>query len=93
MSDNGIEFSKDLIIRNQLGLHARSAAMIAKIAQEAAGKIWIIKDDEKADAASIIDMLTLACARGTQISVQIEIEADLDRLREIAELIENGFGE
>lgn len=93
MSDNRIEFSKDLIIRNQLGLHARSAAMIAKIAQQAAGKIWIIKDDEKADAASIIDMLTLACVEGTQISVQVEIEADLDRLQEIAELIENGFGE
>lgn len=93
MSDNGIEFSKDLIIRNQLGLHARSAAMIAKIAQQAVGKIWIIKDDEKADAASIIDILTLACARETQISVQVESQADLDRLREIAELIENGFGE
>lgn len=93
MGDNGKEFSKDLIIRNQLGLHARSAAMIAKIAQQAVAKIWIVKDDEKADAGSIIDMLTLACAQGTQISVQVEIEADLNKLREIADLIENGFGE
>lgn len=93
MGDNGKEFSKDLIICNELGLHARSAAMIAKIAQQAVSRIWIIKDEEKADAASIIDILTLACAKGTQISVQVENEDDLDRLQEIAELVENGFGE
>ena len=93
MGDNGKGFSKDLVIRNELGLHARSAAMIAKIAQQAAAKIWIVKDDEKADAASIIDILTLACTKGTHISVQVEIDADLDRLQQIVELIENGFGE
>ena len=37
-------------IINDLGLHARSAAQIAHIAQNSIGKVWIEKDEKKADA-------------------------------------------
>jgi phosphocarrier protein len=80
-------------IVNDLGLHARSAAQIADIAQNAIASVWIQKDDEKADAASIIDLLTLVCARGTQITIIIEDPADLAILTAIANLVDNGFGE
>ena len=80
-------------INNELGLHARSAAQIAELAKDSAGNVWIQKDDEKADAASIIDILTLACAKGTKISIIIEDPADLPILNAIADLVDNGFGE
>jgi phosphocarrier protein HPr len=80
-------------INNDLGLHARSAAQIADIAQNSIANVWIQKEDEKADASSIIDILTLACGKGTQISIIIEDAGDLDILNAIGDLVDRGFGE
>jgi len=81
------------IVKNELGLHARSAAKIAEIAQNSVGNIWIQKDDEKADASSILDILTLACTQATEIKIIIEDHRDLPILDAIADLVDDGFGE
>ena len=80
-------------IKNELGLHARSAAQIARIAGNSAANIWVKKDDKTADASSIIDILTLACGKGTKITVIIEDWADIDILDAIVDLVDSGFGE
>ena len=80
-------------IKNDLGLHARSAAKIAEIAQNAAGNVWIEKDGEKAAADSILDILTLVCEKGTEITITIEESDDRDILNAIADLVDSGFGE
>jgi phosphotransferase system HPr (HPr) family protein len=84
---------RNVVITNDLGLHARSAAQIAHIAQNSIAKVWIEKDDEKADASSIIDILTLACAKETKITIIIEDPGDLPILDAIADLVDSGFGE
>ena len=84
---------RDVIIKNELGLHARSAAQIAGIVQKAKSAVWIKREDEKADASSIMDILTLACEKGTTITIIIEDPSDIDILNAVAELVENGFGE
>lgn len=80
-------------IVNELGLHARSAAQIADIARNSIANVWIEKNDEKADASSILDILTLACAKETKITIIIEDPGDLPILNAIADLVDNGFGE
>jgi phosphotransferase system HPr (HPr) family protein len=80
-------------IKNELGLHARSAAQIARLAGNSSGIIWLKKDDKKADASSIIDILTLECEKGTEITIIIEDLADIKILDAIADLVDNGFGE
>ena len=80
-------------IKNELGLHARSAAQIAGLAQNSFANVWIQKDNEKADASSIIDILTLVCAKGTKITIIIEDLADLPILNAITDLVDSGFGE
>ena len=87
------ELARDVVIVNELGLHARSAAKIAKYAQAGESKIWIIKDGNTADAASIIDVLTLACGQGSTITIKIDDPEDLDILHDLVKLIEGGFGE
>jgi phosphocarrier protein len=87
------ELSKIVVIRNELGLHARSAARIAKLTQNCRSKVWLIKDREKADASSIIDILTLACEKGTTITITIEDPTDLDILNALVKLVETGFEE
>ena len=80
-------------IKNELGLHARSAAQIARLAGNSSGIIWLKKDDKEADASSIIDILTLECEKGTEIKIIIEDLADIKILDAIADLVDNGFGE
>jgi phosphotransferase system HPr (HPr) family protein len=80
-------------IKNELGLHARSAAQIARLAGNSSGIIWLKKDDKKADASSIIDILTLECEKGTEITIIIEDLADIKILDAIADLVDKGFGE
>lgn len=84
---------KSAIIVNKFGVHARSAAKIANLAAQANKKIWIIKDDEKIDASSILDILTLGYSKGTLITFAAENEADIDILNNIIILVEKGFGE
>jgi len=85
--------SKCVVIVNDLGLHARSAAKIAKLVQSAGAEIWLERDGERADATSIIDMLALACQKGTEIRLIASDKTDLGLLDEIATLVECGFGE
>jgi len=84
---------KSVFIKNELGLHARSAAQIAEIAMKSKGNVWIVKNEERADASAIMDILTLVCEKGTKISIIIEDPGDTDILNEIANLVHNGFGE
>ena len=87
------ELSKQVTIVNELGLHARSAAKIAEIARNATAKLWIVKDGQKVDASSIIDILTLACAKGSQITVSTDNESDIHILEAVVKMVKSGFGE
>ena len=93
MTHSASELSREVVIVNELGLHARSAARIAELAQNSRAAVWVQKDAEKADASSIVDILTLACEKGSKIRLIIEDKADRPILEDIVNLIENGFGE
>ena len=93
MSSNLKPLWRDVTIVNDLGLHARAAAKLAKLAQQASGPVWLEADSERVDAGQILDILTLAAAKGNQVRVEIENAADADILDLIAELFADGFGE
>jgi phosphocarrier protein HPr len=88
-----VGLSKNVTITNPLGLHARSAAKIAKLVKKAKSNVWIIKDKDKANASSIIDILSLAGIKDSELTLLIEDASDIDILNDLAQLIENGFGE
>jgi len=93
MNNKANELSRRVTITNDLGLHARSAAKIAKLIRNVKSKVWIIKDGKKADASSIIDILTLVCPKGSRITLKIDDQSDLEILNDLVQLIESGFGE
>jgi phosphocarrier protein len=93
MTDEETLCSKDVEVINELGIHARSAAKIARAAAEAGGEIWLIKEGERADAKSIIDMLTLGSPMGSRLTVEISSPADAGVLQTICRLFETGFEE
>ena len=87
------DYSREVTIVNELGLHARAAAKIAALAQTAESKIWLLKNEEKADASSILDILMLACPKGTKIKVSADKSSDITILNRIVELVRSGFEE
>lgn len=93
MVDSQKKISRETVIINTLGLHARSAAQIANLAARATSKVWLVKGGESAEATSIMDLLALECPRGTKVAIIIEDSSDLEVLNAISQLIENGFGE
>jgi phosphocarrier protein len=84
---------RDVTILNDLGLHARAAAKLAKAAQKAQNDVWLEFASERVDAKQVIDIMTLAAAKGDQVTVAIEQAADLDTLNSIVQLFAGGFGE
>jgi phosphotransferase system HPr (HPr) family protein len=84
---------QELTIINELGLHARPAALIAKTARKAKSEIWIEKDDTRVDATSMIDILSIACQKGSLITLIADSIDDKKIFDEIKDIILNGFGE
>jgi phosphocarrier protein len=46
-SDSNEILSKELVVQNKMGIHARPAAMIVRIANTYSGEVWVDKDDEQ----------------------------------------------
>ena len=84
---------RKVVITNELGLHARAAAKIAKLAEGARSEVYIVKDGQEVDATDILDVIALYCPHGTELAVKITDPADVKVLNGIARLIEIGFGE
>jgi phosphocarrier protein HPr len=82
-------------IINPLGLHARAAAQLVRLAGKFKSKIKLERLDNfvVADAKSILSVLTLAAARGTELKLIIEGEDEIETQNALTELIVNGFGE
>ena len=85
--------SRQTTVVNALGMHARPAAKIAEMAQEANGDIWLSDGTSKVDATSIIDILTLCAVTGTKILIFTEKEEDIELADRIKAFFEIGFGE
>lgn len=66
--DLGEEFSFTLVVSNKMGIHARPAAMIVRIATQFEGDIWVEKEDERVNAKSIMGIMMLAAAKGTSLT-------------------------
>lgn len=85
--------SKNMKIINRLGLHARAAAQLVKLANQFTSEIMIEKDGESVNAKSIMGILMLAAVCGSEISVSIE-GADAEKaMAAIEQMVEDGFGE
>lgn len=87
------EASKNFLIKNELGLHARAAAQFVKIASRFASEIKVFKDSREVNGKSIMGILMLAAAKGSHIRILAEGDDATDALAALEELIENKFGE
>ncbi|MFP2908141.1 HPr family phosphocarrier protein [Pyxidicoccus sp. 3LFB2] len=80
-------------IINALGLHARAAAQMVKVANRFKSEVTIEAQGQRANAKSIMGVLMLAAAQGTQVKVVCKGDDADACLQELAKLIGDRFGE
>ncbi len=85
--------SREFVISNKLGLHARPAAMFVKTASRFPCEIWVDKDGEQVNGKSIMGLMMLAAASGARLTVSAEGDEAVEALTAIEELITSGFQE
>lgn len=89
-------YNKTTKVINPTGLHARPASDFVAMAKRFTSKIRIkdLSTNEKpANAKSIITLLSLGLAKGTQIEIWAEGEDEEEAVQALVDLIESGFGE
>lgn len=88
-------FKAKLEVVNRLGLHARAAAQLVRLAGTFKSNIELKRTDNTiaADAKSILSVLTLAAARGTKLELQAEGTDEKRAVQIIEKLFLDGFGE
>jgi phosphotransferase system HPr (HPr) family protein len=93
MTDKMIE--RRVVVVNRLGLHARAAAKLVRAAGAFRSVIRIERVDggASADAKSILSVLMLAAARGTELKIAVEGPDAAPAVEAVCALIEDGFGE
>ena len=80
-----------IVIRNTEGLHARPAELFVRTAQQFQSRIALVRDNQRVDARSIIDLLTLGAAQGTELVLEAEGADAPQAVETLAKLVENGF--
>jgi phosphotransferase system HPr (HPr) family protein len=84
---------KETEIVNRLGLHARAAAKLVHTAGGFQSKVTVEKDGEEVDAKSILGILLLAAAQGSQVKIRCDGADEEQALRAVTDLISNRFDE
>ena len=84
---------RDVKIVNRLGLHARAAAKLVHLAGRFGSDVWLLRDGEEVDAKSILGILLLAAAQGSELQVRCDGRDETEALDSLAALIAAGFDE
>jgi phosphocarrier protein HPr len=93
MSARKPSLTRELVIVNKLGIHARPAAMFVKTANRFNCEIFVEKDGEKVNGKSIMGLMMLAAGPGSHLQVYAEGTDAAKALSEIEHLIERKFDE
>ncbi len=85
--------TRECVIRNRLGLHARAAAKFVHTATRYTSQIRVTRDGRTMDGKSIMGILLLAAGAGTTVVITADGADEADAVDALCRLIEGGFGE
>ena len=85
--------SREVLISNKRGLHARASAKFVGMASEIDAKIEVEKDGNRVCGTSIMGLMMLGAAMGDSIVIHVEGDNADEALKKLAALVEERFGE
>ena len=86
-------FVRDVVVQNQVGLHARPATFFIQKANEYKSTIWVEKEERRVNAKSLLGVLSLGIIGGTTIKIIADGSDETDAVEGLVSLVESGFTE
>ena len=84
-------FLKEIVVQNQVGLHARPATFFIQKANEYKSSIWVEKDEKRVNAKSLLGVLSLGVTKGVSITILAEGADEERAVNDLVALISSDF--
>ena len=85
--------TKEVVINNQVGLHARPATFFIQKANEFKSSIWIEKEDRRVNAKSLLGVLSLGIVKGTAVNLIADGNDENEAISTLSDLIASDSSE
>lgn len=86
-------YVKDVMVQNQVGLHARPATFFIQKANEYKSSIWVEKEERRVNAKSLLGVLSLGIVGGTTIRIIADGSDEEESVESLVKLVQSGFAE
>ena len=86
-------YSKEAVVNNQVGLHARPATFFIQKANEFKCSIWVEREERKVNAKSLLGVLSLGIVKGTEINLIADGSDEEEAVEALVNLISSDFAE
>ena len=86
-------FFKDVVVQNQVGLHARPATFFIQKANEFKSSIWVEREERRVNAKSLLGVLSLGILGGTSIKIIADGIDEEEAVGALSNLVLSGFAE
>jgi len=86
-------FVNEVMVQNQVGLHARPATFFIQKANEFRSTIWVEKDERRVNAKSLLGVLSLGIIGGTSIRIIADGPDENLAVDSLVKLVQSGFSE
>ena len=83
--------SKEVTVLNSVGLHARPATYFIQKANSYQSSLWVECGDRRANAKSLLGILSLGITKGTRINIVADGADEADAIEGLSNLILTGF--
>lgn len=85
--------TKELVVQNKMGIHARPAAMVVRVTNKFKAEVFVEKDEEQVNGKSIMGLMMLAAAKGSKVKFIATGDDAEAMLNEIEALFSRKFDE
>ena len=86
-------YVKDVMVQNQVGLHARPATFFIQKANEFKSTVWVEKEERRVNSKSLLGVLSLGIVGGTTIRIIADGSDEKEAVESIVKLVQSGFTE
>ncbi len=86
-------YVQEVVVKNQVGLHARPATFFIQKANEYKSSIWVEKEDRRVNAKSLLGVLSLGIVGGASIRIIADGPDEKDAVEGLIKMVESGFTE
>ena len=82
-------YTREITVKNEVGLHARPATYFIQTANEYKSGIWVEKEERRVNAKSLLGVLSLGIMKGTAVTLIADGSDEKEAVDALADLIEN----